>query len=184
MKIFRLVRRKLIYLIIILIASFVFLNYLNSHNENQNHNEINKLKPEVIPIKKIDVAIEENVNKSKAIKSDGSVISNIYKDGLKNVFADNEYILALSKQRLNTLFSILKTKEIQYSDIFNTLNVFMFDKLSTYEEYSNEIKRYFETRNNVVEVNDKFIDDLKYLSNYYSYVYPRRTVKPEKIGVS
>lgn len=115
----------------------------------------------------------------------GSIVQSIQHDKTDQLmqYINSNYQIKLTKERVNKLFKILKEKEELYKDAFNKLDLLMFDKLNANKIYQSEIKRYFNSTK-YATINNKFIDDLKQLTNYYSYVAPRNNILPEPIVVS
>lgn len=114
-----------------------------------------------------------------------SILINIFGGRNKETkFDDKLYQMKLDKQRVNKLLKKLVTFESQFSDIFVKLGVFTSKNVKEGEMFKYEIIRYLDKKSNF-DVNDKFINHMKNLSNYYSYLKPSNdTMPPISISVS
>ena len=89
-------------------------------------------------------------------------------------YSPDDFILSLSKKRLNTLFKVLQQKEQVYKDILNDFDQISFKNLNDFikdEHYSKEISQYLLVENNEITATDSFIDHLKEISFNQTYIY-------------
>jgi hypothetical protein len=175
MKYLNFTKRKFINLAVtILVLSIIFVGYKYINGFSKQNTNFN------------------NYTKIIKYQNDTSILASIYDQKLDNEFKTSKYMIELSKSRLDQLFKILKQKEGEYENIFTNLDILMFKDFMNknkrgskiYNRFINEISSYFDMAFDEIVVKEKFVDDLKYLSNYYSFVKPRNSVQPEKMSVS
>ncbi len=157
MKFFNLTKRKILHLIAIAVTCFIIIN-----------------------IYKISFRDDTKTYKN------GKIIEKIQDIEFHESFLTNNFMIPLKKERINELFSILLKYENVYKKVFQDLDIMMFTDIieKKTNKFTNEISDYFQIFDKKLQVTDKFINDLKYLSNYYSYIKPRNNVQPKDITVS
>ena len=92
----------------------------------------------------------------------------------KTIYNKDDYILKLSKERLNKLFKVLHGKESVYNDILKDFNLISFtnllNKTEPDEYYNYEINKYLTKNNNEIEATDAFIDHLYKMSHIKIFI--------------
>ena len=173
MKLFNFTKRKLLQIILIIVFCLISINIYNINlNEPKSKNSSRKNVSRFVP---------------------GNLLNGLNKSFVSSSFENNNFMIPLTKERLNELFKILLNEEVNYKEALKSLDLIVFSDLIKNKnentifnggQFSEEIKSYFEITANSVSVNDNFLNDLKYLSNYYSYIKPRDFVEPKLINVS
>jgi len=92
-------------------------------------------------------------------------------------FRESDYLNKISTERINTLFSVLKEKEVDYKSIFNDFDFFSFTDMVSHTEnitqitpYSSEVKSFLDIQNNNVVATDLFINYLQEISHNQTFI--------------
>jgi hypothetical protein len=168
MKLFTFTKRKFFQLLLIIAILFVLVNiYITSTRKEDR--------------------TEEKVGSESRIKK-GAILNGLKPIKFENSLLSNNFMIPLSKERIDKLFKILLKFENKFKDVLKDLNVILFTDLienkNIYGPLSHDILSYLNINQSGVSANDEFLNHLKYLSNYYSYVMPRDSVQPKDINVS
>lgn len=104
---------------------------------------------------------------------------------------ENLYILDLSIDRLNKLFSILMQKENKYESLIKNLELISFkeylnDKKNSllYKNYQIESEFFLHSTDQSIKANENFIKFLYNKTHTYSFDHPRKNVSKSKIKVN
>ena len=167
MKLFTFTKRKFFQLLLIVAISYVLLNIYKTSSKEQR--------------------TQEDTGKKSRLKT-GRILNNLQPIEFEKRLLNNNFMIPLSKERIDELFKILFKFENKFKDVLKDLDVILFtdliEKKKIYGSFSHDILSYLNVNQSGVSTNENFLNDLKYLSNYYSYVMPRDSVEPKDIKVS
>lgn len=188
MRTWRQIKRNFIKITLALIVVLLFLNlFLNrKHSNNDNIIEQNGFHNNLMP--KINVQAEKNDNSASLTQliRDENVLND------QSIGTDN-YQLPINNERLDSLFNILQEKESKYNSIMQKLDLFSFsDLVKSYEsngafslnsnkQYSQEINSFFQVKDKKIKSTSKLINELNFISKYYSFFHERNNIKPTPI---
>ena len=128
---------------------------------------------------------------SLVVKMTNHNTTGIFNKNYENKYNATNFLMKISKKRIDELFKILKKQEEKFKVLFRRLDILLFEDIvnknehesNVYFENKNDISKYFEINFGEVVVKEDFINELKYLSNYFSIFMPRNQVQPAIITV-
>ena len=93
---------------------------------------------------------------------------------------DETFLIDLTTTRLDGLFRILASKEIEFKSSLDALKVFSFSDLAAKKannsklksKFSTQIEKYLHIHNGEVTTKKQFVDYIKNMSNFYSFSKP------------
>lgn len=172
MKLFTLTKKKFFHILLGIAICFVLVNVYNRNSSKYNSSADN-------------VKLNEELNLKKPFKK-GKILSGLKSTEFKESLLSNNFMIPLKKERINELFKILLKFEDKFQEVFKQLDVLMFADLIKNNKaglISSDISNYLNISETTITATDEFLYDLRYLSNYYSYVMPRNFVEPKAINV-